>query len=272
MTKDTTYYLGNDDKEISRLALQHAVWRSAMLAAFETAGIGPGQRALDCGAGPGFVSFDMAEIIGPQGKITALERSTHYIAAITRTIAQRGLSQITPRQADIEQDPLPESEYDFIFVRWVFAFLGDPLAVLDKLVKALKPGGRMVIFEYYDWGAMQFMPDDPRLSSVKEIMIADWRKIGEVDAAKLILPAITAHGLHLASLTPHFRVISPTDFAWQWLWRFLLPHGQTLASRKVLTQEQADGFENAYKALEANPDARMTTPLLAEIILKKTRL
>jgi SAM-dependent methyltransferase len=271
MTQNTSYYLGNDDKEIARLALQHAVWRPTLLATLEAAGLARGRRVLDCGAGPGFVSLDMAEIVGPQGKITALERSAHYVAALTRTIDEKGLPGITPLQADIEQDPLPESEYDFIFVRWVFAFLGNPIAALAKLTRALKPGGRMIVFEYYDWGAMQFMPDDPRLTSVKEIMIADWRKIGEIDAAKLILPAITNHGLHLVSLNPHFCVITPTDFAWQWPKAFLLPHAQTLASRKALTRKQADGFESAYKALEGTPEARMTTPLVAEIILEKTK-
>ncbi len=272
MTQTTSYYLGNDDKEIARLALQHAVWRPNLLASLEAAGLTRGQKVLDCGAGPGFVSFDLAEIVGPQGSITALERSTHYIEALTQTIDQRGLTQIMPLQADIEQDPLPDSEYDFIFVRWVFAFLSDPIAALAKLTRALKPGGHMIIFEYYDWGAMQFMPDDKRLSRVKEKMIADWRKIGEIDAAKLLLPAITNHGLQLVSLTPHFRVITPTDFAWQWPKAFLLPHAQTLASRKVLTHKQANDFKSAYKALEETPKASMTTPLVAEIILKKTRL
>ena len=57
---DGDYLLGTHDDEIARLALQHRVWRPRVLDAWRRAGIGPGDRVIDIGAGPGFASLDLA--------------------------------------------------------------------------------------------------------------------------------------------------------------------------------------------------------------------
>lgn len=59
------YVLGTDEGEIERLGLQHRVWRERMLGAFRRAGIAPGMRVVDVGAGPGYASLDLAGIVGP---------------------------------------------------------------------------------------------------------------------------------------------------------------------------------------------------------------
>ena len=168
MSDNTTYYLGTNDEEINRLALQHTLWRPILLSALARAGLSRGHSVLDAGAGPGFVSMDMADIVGPEGKVTAFERSDLYSHFLSQQIKARGHKNILVKQGDIEKDSFGEAQFDFIFVRWVFAFLNDPIAALDKLTHTLKPGGRLIIFEYHDWGAMNFMPQNPLLDDVKK--------------------------------------------------------------------------------------------------------
>ena len=62
------YVLGTDDEEIARLGLQHLVWRPWMLEAWRRAGITRGTRVLDIGAGPGFATADLAEVVGETGE------------------------------------------------------------------------------------------------------------------------------------------------------------------------------------------------------------
>jgi len=58
------YVLGTHDAEVVRPGLQHRVWRESTLAAWRRAGIRPGWRVVDVGAGPGYATWDLAELVG----------------------------------------------------------------------------------------------------------------------------------------------------------------------------------------------------------------
>ena len=73
------YVLGTHDDEIYRLGLQHRVWRPRELDAWARARIGDGCKVIDFGAGPGFATMDLAEMVGPQGEVHALERSRRFL-------------------------------------------------------------------------------------------------------------------------------------------------------------------------------------------------
>ena len=72
---DQDYVLGTEDAEITRLGIQHRVWRPYVLDAWARAGIEPGMKVVDVGAGPGFVTIDLAEQVGRDGAVLAVERS-----------------------------------------------------------------------------------------------------------------------------------------------------------------------------------------------------
>src|SRR5215210_1193588 len=97
------YILGTDDDEVERLGLQHRVWRPQMLDAFRRAGIGPGAHVVDVGAGPGFASADLAEIVGPAGQVLALERSRRFLDALDARARRLGLANIEAREQDVAE-------------------------------------------------------------------------------------------------------------------------------------------------------------------------
>src|SRR2546423_15323813 len=86
------YVLGTHDEELVRLGLQHRVWRPVVLDCWQKAGITAGKCILDLGAGPGYAALDLAEIVGPSGKVVALERSAKFVAAMRESFRGRGLS------------------------------------------------------------------------------------------------------------------------------------------------------------------------------------
>src|ERR1700693_2761203 len=94
MTTERDYVLGTHDEELARLGLQHRVWRSVVLDCWQKAGITVGKRVLDVGAGPGYATVDLAEIVGPTGRVVALERSTNFANAIKNTARTRGLANV----------------------------------------------------------------------------------------------------------------------------------------------------------------------------------
>src|SRR5215475_13462482 len=94
MSPDKDYILGTHDEEISRLALQHRVWRPRALDAWQRAGFTVGQTLLDLGCGPGSAALDLAEIVGPSGSVIAVDRSRRFLDALEAGRTRRGLGNI----------------------------------------------------------------------------------------------------------------------------------------------------------------------------------
>ena len=84
------YVLGTHDDEIYRLGFQHRVWRPRALDAWARAKIGDGAKVIDFGAGPGFATMDLAEIVGPTGAVYALERSRRFLDTLEAQANARG--------------------------------------------------------------------------------------------------------------------------------------------------------------------------------------
>ena len=66
------YILGDKDRELARLQLQHDIWRNQTRELMRRAGFSRGQTVLDVGCGPGFTTFDLLKEVGPTGRIVAI--------------------------------------------------------------------------------------------------------------------------------------------------------------------------------------------------------
>ena len=100
------YVLGTHDAEIERLGLQHRVWRDTMLAAWRRAGIRDGMRVIDVGAGPGYATLELAELVGAAGAVLAVERSPRYVSRLRAACAERGMAQVSVVEADLMSPPV----------------------------------------------------------------------------------------------------------------------------------------------------------------------
>lgn len=270
MTQERDYYLGTNDEEVRRLGLQHRVWRPHVLDAWRRAGVTVGSTVIDAGAGPGYASLDLAEIVEREGKVLALERSERFLAALSGAAAARGLSNIETRNVDLVTDPVPASSVDAVWIRWVFAFLSEPIEVLKKLAAALRPGGVIVIHEYMDWGTLNWTPRSPILTDFVETAIRSWRASGgEPDIAVQLLPMLPKAGLRLKETRPIIHAVKPDNYVWRWPATFIPNHARNLAKAGTVSAQWADDVANAFAAAEANPDTIMTTPLVMEIVAER---
>ena len=73
------YILGKDEEELKRLQTQHNVWRSEMVKRWSLAEFKLGDVILDLGSGPGYCTKELAEIVGPSGKVLGVDQYQSFI-------------------------------------------------------------------------------------------------------------------------------------------------------------------------------------------------
>ncbi len=108
----------------------------------------PGMVVADIGAGTGYLARRMAPAVMPGGTVLAVDVQPEMVALLQAMVRQTGLAQIRP-SLGIEKDVgLPPASVDLAIMVDVYHELAFPHEVLDSIVRALKPGGRLVFVEY----------------------------------------------------------------------------------------------------------------------------
>lgn len=115
-------------------------------------GVGPGWRCLEVGAGDGGVAAWLARRVAPSGSVLATD---------IRPVPMPAVEGLEFALHDIVRDPLPEAEFDLVHVRLVLRLLPERLAVLDRLVRSLEPGGVLRIDEFDATDAPALSVPDP---------------------------------------------------------------------------------------------------------------
>jgi ubiquinone/menaquinone biosynthesis C-methylase UbiE len=269
-TGEADYVLGTNDEELDRLGLQHRVWRPTVLECWRRAGITFGSRVIDVGAGPGYATVDLAELVGPTGEIVAVERSARFLEFARNACAARGLSNVRFREADLMEESLGELAFDATWCRWVASFVSSPEKLIKTIAGALRPGGVAIFHEYSDYETFRVMPIKPALESFMFEVMASWRASGgEPNIAREIPRWLAAAGLRVVEIRPHVRTVSPRDYTWQWPASFVEINVERLRELGRVTPEWAAAVLREFKEAEANAASWFTTPMFLEIIARR---
>ncbi len=267
MGMDKEYVLGTHDEEISRLGLQHRVWRPRATDAWRRAGFTTGQTLLDVGCGPGYATLDLAEIVGPSGRIIAIDKSRRFLDALEAASLHRGLDNITTCELDLDDGALPLVTADGAWSRWVFAFVKHPRDLLARVGGAVKKGGVLVTHEYFDYSTWRMSPRSPELEEFVRITMESWRASGGEPDIGLDLPVWLGElGFEIDSLRPIIDIVPASSFVWQWPMAYIRNGLQRLVDLGYLTRERASAMSDEISAREAAPHTLMITPAVVEII------
>src|SRR5258708_7220530 len=266
---DKDYVLGTHDKEISRLGLQHRVWRPIVLECWRKAGITSGTRVLDVGAGPGYATIELAEIGGPTGRVHGVERSSRFIKAAESSCRLRQLPQVTFQEADIMQDPFQAIGFDAAWCRWVASFVSSPATLMQRIKAALKLGGAAIFHEYTNYETWQLSPRRPAVENFVSAVMASWRaQGGEPNVARQFPDLLSEAGFTVASVCPRVFTVSPRDFIWQWSASFIEVNLRRLQELGHITADTAEAVRTEFQQAQADPKTWMTTPMVLEVVAR----
>ena len=108
----------------------------------------PGSVVADVGAGTGYYARRIADLIGPTGKVYAVDVQPEMVAMLQSVAKQRAYGHITPVLGGVNDIKLPAASVDLAIMVDVYHELEFPYEVLASIVRAVKPGGRVVFVEY----------------------------------------------------------------------------------------------------------------------------
>ncbi len=129
-----------------------------------------GQTVADLGAGSGYFSFRMASKVGSEGKILAVDIQEAMLNVVRQRAKREGLSNVVAVRSTESDSKLPAASVDLLLMVDVYHELEYPYEVMQSVVKALKPGGRVALVEY--------RKEDPR------VMIKEVHKMAETQIIK----------------------------------------------------------------------------------------
>ena len=107
----------------------------------------PGMTVADIGAGSGYLSRRLAPLVAP-GRVFAVDVQPQMVALLRELSQKPEFKNLVPIQGATDDVKLPPASIDLAVLVDVYHDLAYPYEVMRSLIRALKPGGRVVLVEY----------------------------------------------------------------------------------------------------------------------------
>jgi len=239
----STYIIRGGMEGRERLRILSRVMQPTTLSLLHRVGVRPGMACLDAGSGGGDVSFDLARLTSPGGRVVGIDSDQTMIEMARRETAERKLDN-----ADIARSEL-EPKFDLVYARFLLTHLRDPGATLARLRRALRPGGVLVV-EDIDLRGHFCHPDHPAFRRYVDLYTETVRRRGGDANIGLRLPellteagfeAIEMHVVQPAGANGEVKLITPVTL--ENIRDAVL--AEVLASRDEINQLLAELYEFA---------------------------
>ncbi|MGW6396743.1 methyltransferase domain-containing protein [Streptomyces sp. NPDC055134] len=139
MTRSEGYLLDNQQQEAGRrFDAFSTLFDPTTFRHIEGLGIGPGWRCWEVGAGGTSVVSWLAKKVGPTGRVLATDIDTSWQTSAAR-------SPIEVRRHDVAADEPPAEGFDLVHARLVLVHVPDRERALKSMLRALRPGGRLLV-------------------------------------------------------------------------------------------------------------------------------
>ncbi len=117
-----------------------------------------GECVVDVGSGPGLLTAEMADLVGPTGCVVGLDLSDSMLALSGRR--RHGRAVMSFLKADAVRLPFADSTFDAGVSIQVYEYVADVVIALAELHRVLRPGGRVLILDT-DWDSIVWTAGDP---------------------------------------------------------------------------------------------------------------
>lgn len=136
MSQSNQYILGKETKK--RLSGLENSLDTATITYLSKIGVSEGWTCLEVGAGGGSITEWLCQCVGPTGHVVATDIGTHLLEVLD-------YENLEVRQHNIVTDDLEVEKFDLVHIRYVLGHLPERELVLEKLTKALKPNGWILV-------------------------------------------------------------------------------------------------------------------------------
>jgi SAM-dependent methyltransferase len=138
---------GHNDRERRRLALQASILNPFTEQLLRRAGVASGMHVLDVGCGVGDLAIMAAQLVGHQGRVTALDLDQPALDIGRERAREKGLANVSFAHSNID-DYRPGRAFDAVIGRHILLHTANPLNALQKACGFLREGGVAVFHEY----------------------------------------------------------------------------------------------------------------------------
>jgi len=209
-------------------------------------GAAPGEQIVDVGCGPGFYVAELLEQVGADGRVVGLDASLAMLPVAARRSAGHGNAGLVA--AEVTSLPLREAVFDAAICVQVLEYVPDVAAVLAGLRRALRPGGRLVVWDT-DWATVSWHSGDPvRMERV----LRTWdRHLVHPSLPRTLAPLLRSAGFADIGVTGHTFATthgSPDAFGGS-----MIPLIERfVAGREPVSQEEASAWSAEQRQLDTD--------------------
>lgn len=202
-----------------------------------------GEHVLDIGSGPGLLALELANTVGPTGRVCGLDSSEAMLEMGRQRCSNR--PQCDFELADASTLPFEDDSFDAVVSTQVYEYVADIPAAFAELHRVTRPGGRVCIVDT-DYDSLVIHTEDPtRMRRVLEAWDAHFM---HADLPRKIAPALTAAGFRVAhrEAIPMFNPeYHPNAFSYH-----LLPLMGTFAvGQGVITPDEMKAWLGEFEEL-----------------------
>jgi arsenite methyltransferase len=203
----------------------------------------PGERILDVGCGPGFYCAEILDEVGPDGSVVGLDGSAAMLGLAAKRV--EGRDNVELREADATALPVEDASFDGAISVQVQEYVPDIAKGLAELHRALRPGGRAVVFDI-DWATLSINSDDRELT---ERVLDAWDDhLAHRSLPRTLKPLLRAAGFDDVRMEAH--PFATVEFDPDTYGAALTPFiGAFVAGRNGLTEADAQRWVDGQRAL-----------------------
>jgi ubiquinone/menaquinone biosynthesis C-methylase UbiE len=107
------------------------------------------ERILEVGVGTGYYSLDLAEWVGPSGRVELFDLQREMLDHVMERAEKRRLTNLVPTQGDATDLPYDDDSMDAVVLTAVLGEIADREAAIREIARVLRPGGRLIVGELF---------------------------------------------------------------------------------------------------------------------------
>jgi SAM-dependent methyltransferase len=261
----TPYALGHTAAEYDRLRRQAQLWEGATERLLDRVRLSVGARCLDAGCGPGETMRQLAQRVGPGGRVVGIDVDETLGGLALDRLHGDGHQQCSFVAHNLSDDgPIPEGPFDLVYARLLLLHLPQRVEVLARLWEAVAPGGHLVIQDY-DMSAVGAAPPLPSVDRVGEVIVRSFEAAGcEIRAGSLLPRLFIEAGVGVpdgTDVTGRLDRLADSAQMLEGVFRSLLP---LAVNRGIVTELRADAL---LAQLRNDADADRERPVLWPLLI-----